>query len=198
MRWTRSSRESQPSAWPVLPDRSLEGASVTTTDTVDLQEVAAQLAIRKTLTRYCRAVDRGDPEMLLAAYHPDAMDDHGNFVGGPADFATYIIDKFDNTPRVGQHHITNVFAEVDGATAHVESYFIAFNPQLAEFGGEHDLVTGRHLDRFELRDGEWRNADRKVVIDIGRDTLAGSPWPRLDAFAAGARHAADPSASFFG
>jgi len=100
-----------------------------------------------------------------------------------------VIDKFANTPRIAQHHVTNVFAEEDGTTAHVESYFIAFNPQPVEGGGEHDLGAGRYLDRFERRGGEWRIADRKVVNDIGRDALAGAPWPRLDAFAAGARYA---------
>jgi hypothetical protein len=30
--------------------------------------------------RYCSGVDRFDREMLLSAYHPGAMDDHGAFV----------------------------------------------------------------------------------------------------------------------
>jgi hypothetical protein len=167
------------------------------TETIDITEIAAQLAIRKTLARYARGVDRGDNPMIESAYWPDAYDNHGNFKGSPADFAVYITERFDRVPRVGQHHITNVFAEVDGNTAHVESYFIAFNSQLAEAGGEHDLVTGRYLDRFEQRDGEWRIAEREVVIDIARNALAGEAWPRLDAFSLGARREADPSAAFF-
>lgn len=169
----------------------------TTIDNVQLHNLAAESAIRQALARYCRGVDRGDRAMLLSAYHPDAIDDHGNFVGGPDDFATYVIDKFDITPRIGQHHVTNVYAEIDGSTAHVESYFIAFNAQTTEGGGEHDLVTGRYLDRFEEREGDWRIAERKVVIDIGRDALAGAPWPRLDAFASGGRRDGDPAAAFF-
>jgi hypothetical protein len=170
---------------------------MTTVESIDLQEIAAQLAIRKTLARYARGVDRGDNPLLESAYWPDAHDDHGNFKGGPADFAAYISERFDRTPRVGQHHITNVYAEVDGDVALVESYFIAFNAQVAEAGGEHDLVTGRYLDRFEQRNGEWRIAQRQVVIDIARNALAGDSWPRLDAFATGARREADPAAAFF-
>jgi ketosteroid isomerase-like protein len=169
---------------------------MTTTD-IDITEIAAEHAIRRALARYCRGVDRGDREMLASAYWPDAHDDHGNFKGNPADFAKYISDRFDVTPRVGQHHITNVYFVVDGTTAHVESYFIAFNAQLPEAGGEHDLVTGRYLDRFEQRAGEWRIADRTVVVDIARDAIAGAAWPRLDAFALGGRGEADPSAAFF-
>jgi hypothetical protein len=31
--------------------------------------------------RYSRGIDRLDRDMLLSAYHPDAIDDHGMFVG---------------------------------------------------------------------------------------------------------------------
>jgi hypothetical protein len=168
-----------------------------TTTTIDLEEIAAQLAIRKALARYCRGVDRGDNPMIESAYWPDAYDDHGNFKGGPADFAAYITERFDRTPRIGQHHVTNVYAEVDADVAHVESYFIAFNAQLDTAGGEHDLVTGRYLDRFERRAGEWRIARRQVVLDVARNALAGDSWPRLDAFATGGRREDDPSAAFF-
>ena len=172
---------------------------MTVTDTqhsAEITELIAQLGIRKALARYTRGVDRGDNPMLESAYWPDAYDDHGNFKGNPADFAVYISERFDRT-KIGQHHITNVFAEVDGHTAHVESYFIAFNAQTTEAGGEHDLVTGRYLDLFEERDGEWRILKRQVVIDIARDALAGESWPRLSAFATGGRREADPSAAFF-
>jgi hypothetical protein len=164
---------------------------------IDIAELAAELGIRKALSRYTRGVDRGDRAMIASAYWPDGHDDHGNFKGAPGDFANYISDRFDTTPRVGQHHITNIFSVIKGSTAHVESYFIAYNPQVADAGGEHDLVTGRYLDRFEAREGEWRIASRTVVIDIARNSLAGDPWPRLDAFAQGQHGEPDPSTAFF-
>jgi hypothetical protein len=58
---------------------------VTAIDTVDPQEVAAQLTIRETLVRYCRGVDRVDRKMPLSAYHLDAIDDHGSSVGRTAE-----------------------------------------------------------------------------------------------------------------
>ena len=37
--------------------------------------------IRQCLHRYARGVDRFDRELILSAFHPDALDEHGKFVG---------------------------------------------------------------------------------------------------------------------
>ena len=41
------------------------------------------------LTRYSRRIDRMDRELLLSAYHEDAIDDHGTFVGNREELADY-------------------------------------------------------------------------------------------------------------
>jgi hypothetical protein len=46
-------------------------------------------AILDCLTRYCRGVDRFDRDLLLSAYHPDATDNHGVFIGSPVQFAAW-------------------------------------------------------------------------------------------------------------
>lgn len=174
---------------------------VPTTDhsTSATNEIAALLAheaIRQCLARYCHGVDRGDRDMILSAYHPGAHDDHGGYSGDAEGFAEYIIAKYDQAPSIGQHHVTNVVIDLRGEQAKVMSYFIAFNPGRVEMGG-HDLVGGRYLDDFELRETGWRIASRRVVIDVTRDQLAGDPWPS-GLFAEGARHKDDPSVGFFG
>jgi len=45
--------------------------------------MGAAEAIRQAALRYCRGVDRLDPELMLSAYHDGATDDHGIF-SGPA------------------------------------------------------------------------------------------------------------------
>jgi hypothetical protein len=81
-----------------------------------------------------------------------------------------------------------------------ESYFIVFHPYTPGAGEvEHiAFVGGRYLDRFECRDGEWRIADRKVVLDWTRADVGGDPWMAADRFPRGGRRDQDPSAELFG
>ncbi|WP_166459421.1 nuclear transport factor 2 family protein [Amycolatopsis pithecellobii] len=160
-----------------------------------LAEVLAQLAIRDALYRFCRGVDRGDADAMFSAFHPDATDSHGP--GGPEHIVPMLVQRFDETPRVGQHHITNVHAVVDGDVAAVESYFLLFNAQSEERGGEHELVGGRYLDRFERRNGEWRIAAREIVVDVARSPLFGSDLAGALPYVTGGRREKDPSAALF-
>ena len=168
---------------------------------MDLEDVTAELSIRKVLARYCRGVDRGDLELLKSVYHPDATDDHGTFQGNGWELAEYLVKLMDESTIPSQHHVTNILIERDGDLADVESYVLAFHPISDEAGGEvHALFGGRYLDRFEKRDGEWKIADRRVVMDWTRKALAGEPWMLEDAFSAsrGGHRESDPSWTAFG
>ena len=161
-------------------------------------EVAAHVEIQQVLFRYCRGVDRGDRAVIASVYHDDANDDHGTWKGRGKDFGEYLVPAMDGSPLSSQHHITNSLIEVDGEVAHSESYFIAFHPLTGEDGRPfHAFVCGRYLDRFALRGGAWKIADRRVVIDIARNLDPGQPWPAAGAFLAGARRDADPSFEWF-
>lgn len=166
---------------------------------MDLEDIAADLEIRQVLARYCRAVDRGDVALLKSVYHPDATDDHGTFVGSGHDFATALVPSMDGGTLSSQHHVTNVLIERDGNCANVESYVLAFHPVRDEDGEVHAVAGCRYLDRFEKREGAWRIADRRVVMDLSRRALAGERWRLEDAFSArGGRREADPSDGFVG
>jgi len=159
------------------------------------QEVAAHLEIQQALYRYCRGVDRGEPETIASVYHPDARDRHGAWEGLGRDFAAYLVPQMDAVPVVGQHHITSILIELAGAEAEVESYFIAFHPEAGPDGPRFVQVCGRYLDRFERRGGAWRIAARQVVVDIARVLDDAPTWPGAARFPAGGRRDADPSAS---
>ena len=133
----------------------------------DLEQKLRQLVDRQeihdVIIRYCRGVDRLDRELILSAYHPDAIDDHGLFVGRAEEFADHFGAFHDSQQSATQHIITNHFCELDGDTAHCETYwlFAAMNRE----GPALSLGGGRYIDRMERRNGRWAIAQRKCLYD---------------------------------
>jgi len=164
---------------------------------MNLEEISSYIEIQQALYRYCRGVDRGDTELLKTVYHPDAIDEHGPFWKGPGmEFADLIVEEMDKRLANGQHHITNVLIELDGETARVESYFISLNPE-AKPKGTVAPVSGRYLDRFERRSGEWKIAHRKVILDWSYSALPIEEWPLHRKFPNGKKREEDASFEFF-
>jgi hypothetical protein len=128
-----------------------------------LSKLADRQEIHDCIIRYCRGVDRLDAEMLASAYHADAIDDHGIYVGNPKEFADYFLDFHKKNQKSTQHIITNHYCELDGDTAHCETYwlFAAMNTE----GPELSLGGGRYIDRMERREGRWAIAARKCLYD---------------------------------
>jgi hypothetical protein len=134
--------------------------------------LADRQAIHDCLTIYCRAVDRLDRDLLLSVYHPDAVDDHGVFVGDREGFADWVIALHSRAQHTTQHVITNHICDLAGDVAHTETYYMlaAMNVN----GAPLTLSGGRYIDRFERRDGRWAIALRKVVSDWWGDP--GEAW----------------------
>ncbi len=165
-------------------------------DSGRLHELLDRRDIEDVVFRYCRGIDRIDRELVRSCYHPDASDDHGSFRGSVDEFLDWV---FRLLARYSQtmHFVGNVLVELEGDVAAAETYGIAFHrsernePQL-------NLMTGfRYLDRFEKRDGAWKIADRRVVIDWTRASLPGEAWSLEKAFGLrGGRREEDPSHGF--
>jgi hypothetical protein len=79
-----------------------------------------------------------------------------------------------------QHHVTGQTVEIDGDTAHVESYLVYFlvpRDRTADAAGgatlgraltteKTRLGSGRYIERWERRDGEWKILVREYVEDL--------------------------------
>jgi len=128
-------------------------------------------AIHEVILRYCRGVDRSDPELILSAFHDDAIDNHfGVVLPFREAIATLKAARSGAPPSTtsSMHNICNVLIELDGDVARCESYLIVI-VRIPRDGGDIDwLHAGRYVDRFERRNGEWRIAYRTVVYDIER------------------------------
>ena len=123
--------------------------------------------IHDVLMRYSRGVDRGDGELVMSVFHPDAALDYGR---GPMSAAALAEGITKMTATGAMHFIGNEYVEVDGDTAYGETYFISY----ATIADQDKTATrsrgGRYLDRFERRDGQWKIA-RRLLVD---------EWSRLD------------------
>ena len=128
-----------------------------------LRELVDRQAIHDVILRYCRGVDRMDRALLLSAYHPDAIDDHGLFVGGPEPFADYFMAFHQSQQSATQHIITNHSCDLDGDTAHTETYWLF--AAMTRTSPALSLGGGRYLDRMERRGGHWAIAQRKCLYD---------------------------------
>lgn len=151
----------------------------------DIEDLIARRDIYDVLTRYSRALDRADVELMKTVYWPDGIDNHGVFNGNAAEFAEFIVREIQNWFEVTMHGLMNVHMEVDGDFASTETYLFAYHKVRQDKAGEifgsrymamfdgkgldpnhhHFYFGGRYLDRFERRNGEWRILKRQVVMD---------------------------------
>ena len=114
------------------------------------------------LLRYTRGVDRHDHALMVSAYHPDAYDEHGVAEGLADDFCKWAIGWHGEFQTKHQHIITNHTVELDGDTAHGETYYIFWGENRQ---GPPQLSFGRYIDRFERHNGEWRIFARVATAD---------------------------------
>ena len=133
-----------------------------------LHELLAEREIHKVLTRYCRGVDRCDLELLESCFHDDAIDDHGNWVLQATEATADIIRRVKPGPDAAMHFLGNVHIEVEGETAFAESYLLAFRTAHREERAYTRTRAIRFIDRFTLRNNEWRISERVVVDDWNR------------------------------
>jgi hypothetical protein len=157
-------------------------------DPREVDALLAERAIHDVVLRYCRGIDRRQFDLVRDCYHPDAIDEHGDFTGTVDAFiehATRSLLAFESTT-----HLTgNVLVELDPENvrrARCETYAIAIHRLAArDARPARDHVIGlRYVDGFEQRDGRWRIATRICVFDWTRtDPVTG--WQFSDAFRRG-------------
>ncbi|HWK12784.1 MAG TPA: nuclear transport factor 2 family protein [Rhizobiaceae bacterium] len=161
-----------------------------TSDIPELQYLLDRQAIRDCVNRYARAVDRHDTELMMEVYHADAIDEHGPFRGSPIPFAEWANSFHAEGFASHTHHITTHNCEIDGDTAHAESYcfYVLRRRERAQV----ILGGGRYIDRLEKRDGEWRIALRKLYIDWRAEADA-TIFLTPNGYPEGMRDRSDPS-----
>jgi len=129
---------------------------------VRVRELLDKQAIHECLARFSRGMDRFDREVFLSAFHPDATVAAGPFVGSAAECYDWAMPMHEAGQVATQHNLLNVTIDLDGDTAHTETYY--------QFVGRNRdetlcLAGGRYVDRLERRGVEWRISLRTNVVE---------------------------------
>ena len=142
------------------------------------ERLADRAKITEALHKWCRAVDRLDYDGMRAAFHPDAIDNHGHYTGDVDGLVNWIKERHQAIP-FSLHSVSNVIVEFCGKDAAiVESDVITAQhyPEASEatvnlfnagkVGRPMDMLAfARYADRYERRNGQWKIAERTVIYD---------------------------------
>lgn len=129
----------------------------------DVQYLLDRTAILDCIARHARGCDRHDADLVGGTYLEEGIDEHGFAVNpGPA-YAKWANKTHAETSIVHTHNITTHSCDIDGDTAHAESYVIVV--LIGRDGDSAQFISGRYLDRLERRDGQWRIAVRRSTVE---------------------------------
>lgn len=147
---------------------------------------------------YTRGVDRLDRELMLRAFHADALIDQGTFKGSREGLADWVLSYHQDNQRLTQHLMTNHYCEIEGSEAHTETHVVYYgtNPEGAPEGTD-AFAVGRYIDRLECRDGVWAIAARvcttEGTTDFSKNGLLAKLVIPEDSLAKPSRDRSDPS-----
>jgi hypothetical protein len=135
-----------------------------------LQEVADRQAITDLIYRYCRSMDRIDPELGYTIWHADGTADYGrqNYQGSGHGYVDWVCKQHLNF-ITHSHQVTNIIIDLAGDKAGSEAYVTT---TLRRMDGERLLersVRGRYVDWWSRREGRW-GIDRRVYVNDIDDT----------------------------
>ena len=126
-----------------------------------LREEIDRAEIWRVMQNYGRGLDRLDTELVRSCYWDDAIEDHGNYVGRPDDF----IEWANMTTRAfqsSQHGLLSHHCDLQGDDAYCETYYLFTG---ISGGPTNFMSTGRYVDHFQKRGGQWKIANRVCIIE---------------------------------
>ena len=111
--------------------------------------------------RYMRGFDRNDVDLMRSAFWPDVQINYGAQSNTFDEFVVRHLSQHTSTLSSWGHLLTNETVEIDGDLAHAEAYVTRLS---SSAGNEKSMIiSGRYIDRFERRKGEWRIAVREFI-----------------------------------
>jgi hypothetical protein len=160
----------------------------------DVRYLLDRSEILDCICRHARGHDRHDVDLLTSAYHPDGVDEHGDAINVGPEYAQWANKTHAETSRVHTHNITTHTCDIDGETAHAESYVIVV--LIGSDTTSAQFITGRYIDRLERQGGHWRIAVRRSTVEgmfIADARVLKSPFFTEKGYSTGTRDRTDLS-----
>jgi hypothetical protein len=143
-----------------------------------VERLAAREEIRDVVYLYCRAIDRRQFHWMQRVFHEGGRMLCGPYDGGVEGFIDMLAERHAQIPRA-THMVGNIlFDFVGDDRAFVESYCLAieeFQPESEGQPGLDRVVRVRYADEFERRNGQWRIAQRQIIIDHAMAPVSAGP-----------------------
>ena len=129
-----------------------------------LEKVEAIQSINDCLTRYCRALDWMDKDLLRSCFTDDSFIDYGFYAGDAKGFIPAVMEV--EQDGHSWHLISNVAIEIKGDKAEVESYGLTSGGEIVD-GCIQDVnaYCGRYHDEFKKTPRGWKISRRLYILD---------------------------------
>lgn len=140
----------------------------------DLEDLKATIILLKdrqdildVIHRESRGRDRQDVELIAACWWPEGTDEHGPVITSAPDYPARANWGHGRFFSATMHNLTTHTCEVDGHTAHSETYVIG--TMLSADKQSMKIAPGRYFDRLEKRGNEWRILYRRCTVEMSMD-----------------------------
>jgi SnoaL-like protein len=160
----------------------------------DVRYLKDRQEILDCIARHARGHDRHDVELLTSAYHEDGIDEHGHAINPGPKYALWANAIHAAGSKLHTHNITTHLCEIEGDTAHCETYVLVGLLNNDEKSAR--LISGRYIDRLERRNGAWKIALRRSTVDLllsGDASILKAPLFIEQGYAKGTRDKRDVS-----
>jgi hypothetical protein len=127
-------------------------------------ELADHHAVCRLATTYSLGIDMRDYPLCRSAFTPDAeIEDRSGTMVSIDDLLPVLFNAAARYSAT-QHHITNQYVALNGKTARVWSYGLAYHRSTADAGGKSVTVGVIYQDLCRLYPQGWLIASRRVAI----------------------------------
>ncbi len=145
----------------------------------DVASMSAYEGVWENELQYTRGLDRHDETLIRNSFWAEAEASYGTLIE-IEELAPWANASHANS-AAHQHHVTGLSLDIDGNTAHEEGYILYSSdlprdkaldsagvptPGRASPGSFATLGTGRYVNRYERRGGDWRMIVHEYVHDV--------------------------------